>query len=215
MTSPNQRPKNTRAPGTTAPETRRPIDDGADTGDPPGDGKPRDEKPGDAQTGDAKPRDRGHATGGTAANPFQRIDRPHADVGQSATTKVDWNPTVSTADRGSEVIARSAHDVDPHPESWLTLHATDLIDRLTHWADDLDVREAVLNARIAKQETRERQFRLLQQAAQAEMDEQQRAIDRLRAQIQDQARRLVFQDVPVVTGANLSPVSVTMTGAAR
>lgn len=77
---------------------------------------------------------------------------------------------------------------------WLQLHASELIDRLTQWSHDLDRREAELNARMAKQDSRERQFRLCQQIAQRELDEQQRTIDRLRTQIQSHARRLAFQE---------------------
>ena len=140
------------------------------------------------------------------SNEFQRIDRPHAEATQTiAKAPVPKAPLAENA--VSEPIGRktavpsdppleaaTARQFDPLLESWLRLHATDLIDRLSQWSDDLDAREAGLNARIAKQDLRERQFRLQQQFAQMEMDEQQRAIDRLRNQIQDHARRLAFQD---------------------
>lgn len=81
----------------------------------------------------------------------------------------------------------------PSQDEWLRLHATDLIDRLQTWASDLDAREAQLNSRTSIQEHRERQFRLRQQDLATELAEQQRSIDRLRQEIEAQARRLAFQ----------------------
>ena len=141
-----------------------------------------------------------------ASTEFQRIDRPHADVG----TNIGKPPVAMPASRKPSAPSQrpvqiqrredqasgstKASSLDRLPDSWLHLHATDLIDRLADWSADLDSREAELNARIAKQDLRERQFRLQQQVAQTEMDEQQRSIDRLRTQIQAHARRLAFQD---------------------
>lgn len=84
-------------------------------------------------------------------------------------------------------------DKSPDQDAWLRLHATDLIGHLQTWAADLDARESQINFRSSLQDHRERQFRLLQQDASAEMAEQQRAIDRLRSEIQAQARRLAFE----------------------
>jgi predicted DNA binding CopG/RHH family protein len=83
-------------------------------------------------------------------------------------------------------------EISTDGEQWLRLHATDLIDHLQSWSADLDARESQINLRASMQDHRERQFRLLQQDASAEMAEQQRAIDRLRSEIQTQARRLAF-----------------------
>lgn len=161
----------------------------------------------------------GHQAG-RSSTAFQRIDRPHPENG-SVDVK---HGVAKTAGRRPDGIAQRslgkdlrslgknlgsaederieptraestrANSCDADPDSWLQLHATDLIDRLSGWSADLDSREAELNARTAKQDLRERQFRLQQQIAQTEMDEQQRSIDRLRDQIQAQARRLAFQD---------------------
>jgi hypothetical protein len=141
-----------------------------------------------------------------ASNDFQRIDRPHAE----SASLVGKQPFVKPAGRKSRapiqhveikekidegrVSTPESRPHDTYPESWLRLHAADLIDRLSNWSQDLDAREAQLNARIAKEDLRERQFRLHQQVALAEMDEQQRAVDRLRKEIEDHARRLAFQD---------------------
>ena len=143
----------------------------------------------------------------SGSNEIKRIDRPHPDagpiVGRQSISKPAARVSPSPIPRKVEAQQEIEEELrgstetrpdDPLPESWLRLHATDLIDRLSHWAADLDAREAQLNARLAKQESRERQFRLHQQVAQMELDEQQRAIDRLRKKIQDHARRLAFQD---------------------
>lgn len=84
----------------------------------------------------------------------------------------------------------------PIQDEWLRLHATDLIDRLRAWASDLDAREAQLNSRTSIQEHRERNFRLRQQDLSTELAEQQRSIERLRHEIEAQARRLAFQNDP-------------------
>jgi len=102
----------------------------------------------------------------------------------------DGNPSPNRSTRQYRGIEE---EQDTITQNWLQLHAGELIERLRQWSADLDYREAELNARTAKQDSRERQFRLLQQTAQQELDEQQRAIDRLRKQMQDQARRLAFQ----------------------
>jgi hypothetical protein len=84
----------------------------------------------------------------------------------------------------------------PIQDEWLRLHATDLIDRLRAWASDLDAREAQLNSRTSIQEHRERCFRLRQQDLATEFAEQQRSMERLRQEIEAQARRLAFQNDP-------------------
>ncbi|TWU59184.1 hypothetical protein Poly51_19700 [Rubripirellula tenax] len=77
-------------------------------------------------------------------------------------------------------------------DDWLRLHAAELIDHLQAWSMDLDAREAQLNSRSSHQDHRERQFRLIQQDATAELAEKQRAIDRIRTEIHAQARRMAF-----------------------
>lgn len=76
---------------------------------------------------------------------------------------------------------------------WLGLHAEELIDRLQTWSADLDARESQLNLRASMQDQHERQFRLRQQDLAADLAQQQRAVERLRGEIQAQARRLAFE----------------------
>ena len=143
-------------------------------------------------------------------NSFRRIDRPHAEASShpaksASIPSPSSRPTIRQSNSVAQLSTplspakhqvaeqRNACDDFAPQESWLRLHAADLIARLSTWSNDLDSREATLNARVAKQDLRERQFRLLQHDAQIEMDEQQRAIERLRAQMENQARRLAFQ----------------------
>jgi hypothetical protein len=100
----------------------------------------------------------------------------------------------------SAVSSKSDPSTDPASETdlaskedWLRLHATDLLDRLQTWASDLDAREAQLNARLSVQDHRERRFRIHQHDVATELAEQQRSIERLRAENKAQARRLAFQ----------------------
>ena len=79
-------------------------------------------------------------------------------------------------------------------EAWLGLQASDLIGRLQVWADELDAREARLNVQASLQDSRERQFRLRQQDSLADLAEQRRSIERLRIEMEAQARRLAFRD---------------------
>ncbi len=94
----------------------------------------------------------------------------------------------------ARVCGSQANGGIPIQDEWLRLHATDLIDRLRAWASDLDAREAQLNSRTSIQEHRERHFRLRQQDLATELAEQQRSIERLRQEIEAQARRLAFQN---------------------
>ena len=82
----------------------------------------------------------------------------------------------------------------PDREAWLGLQAADLISRLQGWADELDAREARLNVQASLQDSRERQFRLRQQDILADLAEQRRSIERLRIEMEAQARRLAFRD---------------------
>ncbi len=78
----------------------------------------------------------------------------------------------------------------PLRDQWLRFHASDLIEQLQGWASDLDAREAHLNARLAVQDHRERQFRMQQQDVSAEMAERQRSLRRLQEEIQSRCQSL-------------------------
>ncbi len=110
---------------------------------------------------------------------FRRIDHAH----QQQTSRGQ----VSRADADENAVDPADRD------DWLRLQARDLIERLQRWSADLDARQAQLNAAMAQQDVRERQFRIRQQESAAELDRQQEAIDALRIQLSAQARRLAFQ----------------------
>ena len=85
------------------------------------------------------------------------------------------------------------------------MHAQDLIVHLRRWAADLDHREATLNAWSAQQDLRERDLQTRRQLWSAEMAEQRRALgrlrdetERLRGDLQRQARRLAFEQAPTI-----------------
>ncbi|MGB7325702.1 MAG: hypothetical protein WBD31_12580 [Rubripirellula sp.] len=110
-----------------------------------------------------------------------RVDRPH-------------HPRLAQSD--SPGLPSTEFDPSDSNQDWLKLQATDLIDRLQAWAADLDAREAQLNVRASVQDHRERTFRMVQQDAVTELAEQKRAADRLRAELQSQARRIAFGECP-------------------
>ncbi|QDT12857.1 hypothetical protein [Planctomycetes bacterium K23_9] len=108
--------------------------------------------------------------------------------GAGASIRVDGGHRVASAD---SLSGRAAHD----RTDWLQLHAAELIRRLQTWANGLDAREASLNAAMARQDLRERQFRLQQLEWQAEMDAAKIAADQLRDNLSAQSRRLAFQSL--------------------
>jgi len=121
------------------------------------------------------------------ANPLSghRIDASHAQVAAD-----DLSPK-------SQINREDVRDASPliDRESWLRLHAAELIRRLQTWANGLDAREATLNAAFARQDLRERQFRLQQNEFQAEMDAAEQAADELHQKVAAQSRRLAFQSL--------------------
>jgi len=80
----------------------------------------------------------------------------------------------------------------PDRREWLKLHAADLIDKLAHWSDQLDAREAGLNVREAIQDRQRRQDRLRLQSLAAEIVEARAELDQIRRQIAAEARRTAF-----------------------
>ncbi len=107
-------------------------------------------------------------------NSFTRIDRAHAS---------------------GSVESKSENREEPadEPSAWLHLEAVDLIAKLQQWEAELDAREAQLNVRSAIEEHRERQFRVEQQSAIADLAEQSRAMERIEAELRSRARRLAFE----------------------
>lgn len=82
---------------------------------------------------------------------------------------------------------------DPSPDTWLKLHASDLIQRLKRWAAALEARELQLDIRMSQADQRDRQFRLQQGAAQRELDQQRESVERLRTQLRAHARRMEYR----------------------
>ncbi|WP_164100980.1 hypothetical protein [Candidatus Laterigemmans baculatus] len=80
-------------------------------------------------------------------------------------------------------------------ESLLHLQAADLIERLQLWSSDLDARESQLNARLALQDHRERQFRLWAQSRRADLEASIRAADERAGELREAARRLAIAEL--------------------
>ncbi|TWU56244.1 hypothetical protein [Rubripirellula reticaptiva] len=108
------------------------------------------------------------------------------------TFRVDRPDRLKLAGSGSAAPQPIDFEQSDANQEWLKLQATDLIDRLQAWAADLDAREAQLNVRASVQDHRERQFRMVQQDAVTELAEQKRSAERLRTELQSQARRMAF-----------------------
>ncbi len=118
-----------------------------------------------------------------------RVDSGHAgwrDAGPQPCD--DFRAPVEAAD--SEDFSGAALKRE---QVWLQLHAAELISRLQVWAEDLDAREAQLNARTAILEHRERQLRLHRQTVELELAEQKRSLEREIQQLRAAARRLAFE----------------------
>ncbi len=88
---------------------------------------------------------------------------------------------------------RHADAITRREDDWLRLHASELIERLQAWADDLDRREAHLNSRTALLEHRERQLRLQEQNAQCELVAMKSALQREVNEVRAVARRIAFE----------------------
>ena len=141
---------------------------------------------------------------------FLRIDPPEKNgehVGQLASSEteqpadarlaraldVDRNPgSEPLSPPNDEVVVRNGEVAanQSEPEAWLTYHATDLIDRLTHWSEELSVRESNLNAREAIWERRARRLRLQFQETQYELDQLAASLHQERADLAVQQAQL-------------------------
>ena len=76
----------------------------------------------------------------------RRIDRSHlpGDHGMPKNQSLARRAEQKNSDEDREISR----------ESWLKLHAADLIQKLQVWSNDLDVREATLHVGYAKQDLR-------------------------------------------------------------
>lgn len=133
-----------------------------------------------------------------STNPH-RIDRPSPNISGPVSQRqrsVHVPVGKAAGGRPSELPEGNAGDFvsQGRREAWLGLQAGDLISRLQRWADELDAREARLNVQASLQDSRERQFRLRQQDILADLTEQRRGIERVRSELDAQARRLAFRE---------------------
>lgn len=113
-----------------------------------------------------------------------RVDSPHGRHDEDAS--LDSQDQHSNKTNVDELVRR---------EGWLRLHATDLIRRLQDWASGLDAREATLNAAYARQDLRERKFRLHQQEIETQIAAHKQAAEDLRQRINASLRRLAFRNL--------------------
>lgn len=137
--------------------------------------------------------DPGTAVGGTGDDAGRRIDEPHRDGPQRRPGRSVLPPVAAGVVSPSDVAAPSddATRGDDAAASLLHAHADDLVRNLQAWAEVLDRRESELNATMARQENRERSFRLWAQTQQQQLQQLEREATRLREELKQQARRLV------------------------
>lgn len=137
---------------------------------------------------------------------FRRIDDGHAPLANHVpaalrvTTDVESDDSATSAkaekapEFATELNVSGVSEAEAWRQSLLRLHAEDLVVRLQDWADDVDAREALLNARVAMHERSERTFRMKQQAFQTEMAERQNQVERLKERVEMHAHRIAFRD---------------------
>lgn len=132
--------------------------------------------------------DPGTAVGGPGDDPLPRIDDPHRDGPQR-------RPSSGLPSQAApHVAAPGEHALpdDAAAAALLQAHADDLVRNLQAWAEGLDRRESELNATLARQENRERSFRLWAQTQQQQLQQLEREATRLREELKQQARRLAL-----------------------
>ncbi|TWT95447.1 hypothetical protein [Neorhodopirellula pilleata] len=108
---------------------------------------------------------------------YLRIDGPEPVLG-------------SQTDASLSPISASVTASSTDPEAWLTYHATDLIARLSEWADDLSVRESNLHAREAAWERQARRLRLQFQETQIELEQLAASLREEREELAEQQIRI-------------------------
>lgn len=122
---------------------------------------------------------------GHPSNEFKgEIELPVDPVAQQSSDEIDYSaaPQPDLADQ-----------LQYREQSWLQLHAIELIERLQAWSEDLDRREAHLNSRTALHEHRERQLRLQHQTSQLELGEMKSILEREVNEVRAAARRIAFE----------------------
>ena len=129
------------------------------------------------------------AEGPAVRNRHFRIDTGHP---LPAAKPPELEPAISTENLAPSPQTHSG-DEPNQQQTWLQLHAIELIDKLQSWSADLDSREAQLNARTALLEHRERQLRLEQQSARLDLDDLKASFQQEVAEMRAAARRLAFE----------------------
>ncbi|WP_404306795.1 hypothetical protein [Neorhodopirellula lusitana] len=101
-------------------------------------------------------------------------------------------PTLAETENAIPFVEFVDPDREPthDPHKWLALHATDLIERLTEWSEDLGERESNLNAREAKWERQARRLRMQFQETQMELDDITADLERRTRQLKEQQLRM-------------------------
>ncbi|WP_153557321.1 hypothetical protein [Roseimaritima sediminicola] len=124
---------------------------------------------------------------------LQRLDPAHPSEASSAGSPSS-GASPAQRRRPGAANATNHREAAPtqDPSDLLTAHAEDLIARLHGWAAQLDQRESELNAGIARQETRERSFRLWAGQQREQLERLEREALRLRERLQRHARRLAI-----------------------
>ncbi|WP_146528413.1 hypothetical protein [Novipirellula artificiosorum] len=127
-----------------------------------------------------------------SANALHRVDEAHATnptsfVGEPSQPCQTAQPFQTAQPYQPDQPSAASH------QGWLHRHGEDLVQQLQRWAEDLDAREAQLNARAALQEHHERQFRVHKQATLTDLAEQTRAAEHAQSELRAQARRLAFE----------------------
>jgi hypothetical protein len=118
--------------------------------------------------------------------PRRRIDQAHPQaVNDFASSEPDVPSTVQKVEQEPAPIDEQ--------ESWLRLHAVDLIQKLRQWALDLDARETQLSARTSLQALHERQFRLQRQDSPSPARDGESRLERRFREITRQLRRRVYR----------------------
>lgn len=115
-----------------------------------------------------------------------RIDGPH---GRTGSRKVN----LDRCENSPSADALCAEIVDT--DSVFPEHAADLIHKLQVWSQDLDRREADLNARLARIDHDERTARMKQQSQAVDYVEQTRTLERQRAQLRAEIQRMQIANI--------------------
>lgn len=123
-----------------------------------------------------------------------RVDKPHR--AQLETHLSDPGSGMGVGS-GEPPKDESPTDRAAQMEGLLENHVRDLIVELQQWSEQLDRREAELNARSAMVDHHQRKLRLEDQTQNLQIDEALRSLDRRRQELQNELRRIQLGSVNV------------------